>query len=383
MKSIDTLVLSTHGFGHGSMYPFVHYRNELKSRFNLTSKEVMSDSLQEKIRLIKEGQYDLIFICIPIRKDRTALLDFYTEVQNVKGHAKIIHFDYGDGHWSPHFGLVPYVDLYLKQFLNRNMDDYQKWYVGGCQITEYFVNNGLEESICNEIWTNLFQSKLPREHYDKVMLGWTFLLWQRMIYLAEGKGSIVLWSKDKPHKRLWSLAKSLRDYVVRAVTGVDKPIDVYCRAALYSGWTRQHRVDAIKHANELSAQYNVVSSQKYVCFSDYYREMRSSKIYVSPFGWCELTPKDYEAMYFNTLLLKPSCEHIDTDPNILIPGETYVPLKWDLSDLKEKCAYYLENEDERKRITVNARKAFLEYYESKIFLDRIEQILRKVGFDDG
>jgi spore maturation protein CgeB len=72
-------------------------------------------------------------------------------------------------------------------------------------------------------------------------------------------------------------------------------------------------------------------------------------------------------------------EHIDTEPSILFPGETYVPVKWDMSDLLEKCEFYLNNEPERLRITQHARKAFVDYYASKQFLNVIERILTRLS----
>ena len=106
--------------------------------------------------------------------------------------------------------------------------------------------------------------------------------------------------------------------------------------------------------------------------------MENSKIFVCPAGWCEYTPKDYEAMLMGAMLIKPSVEHISTEPNVLVPNETYVPVKWDMSDLNEKCIYYLENPRERERIVNNARKAISEYYADRKFLDKLEEILIKL-----
>ena len=135
--------------------------------------------------------------------------------------------------------------------------------------------------------------------------------------------------------------------------------------------------------NQLPEKYNVISSVEKVGFSEYYREMRRSKIFVSPSGWCEYTPKDYEAMYFRALLIKPCVEHIDTHPDILFPNETYVPVKWDLSDLNEKVQYYLENPVEWKRITDNAHEAFVGYFERKEFLGKVNEIISLMGLSDG
>jgi hypothetical protein len=256
------------------------------------------------------------------------------------------------------------------------MEKYQKRFLGSSEFIQYQVESGrVENSIQSEVWTNLFQSKLGRDQYPKVMLGWNFGLWQRMFNLAEGNAAKVLWAKDRIDKRLVTLAKQPIDHVREKISGETKPIDVFCRATLYKGWTKAHRMEVMQSLNELPERYRVISSIKNVGFSEYYREMSRSKIFVSPSGWCEYTPKDYEAMYFRSLLIKPSVEHIDTHPDILVPNETYVPVKWDLSDLREKCQYYLENKEERERITENAHQAFVGYFERDVFLEKMEEIL--------
>ena len=50
--------------------------------------------------------------------------------------------------------------------------------------------------------------------------------------------------------------------------------------------------------------------------------------------------------------------HLETWPDIFIPGETYVPFGWEAGDLVEKTSYYLDNENERKRIAINAANLY-------------------------
>jgi hypothetical protein len=86
----------------------------------------------------------------------------------------------------------------------------------------------------------------------------------------------------------------------------------------------------------------------------YYRELKDSKIVLSPFGWGEVCFRDFEAILAGALLLKPDMSHLSTWPNVYIPNETYIPLKWDGSDLLEKTERYLDDERERIRIAGNA-----------------------------
>ena len=373
---MKALILSNRGFGHGSLYPFIHYRKELKARFGLESTELICDDLQQKLRQALDFDGEVLIVSVPWNTDRHKLADFHRELRRRRPAQKIVHFDYLDGNQSPFFGILPHVDLYLKQYLNTDPADYARRFIGGSRFIEYLVQAGLaEDSILDEVWTDLFQSGLPEGHAHKLMLGWNFGLWKRMIHLAEGRKNLVLLGKERPHS--FALAKSKA--ALDVIRGRRKTIDCYCRATLYKGWTRNHREQTIGRLKQLAGDYAVVSSTDKVSFSEYYREMDQARVFVSPSGWCELTPKDYEAMYFGALLMKPSVEHIRTEPDVLVAGETYVPLRWDMDDLLEKVRWYLDHEDERRRIANNAREAYVAYYREQRLVDHIGAILGRLG----
>jgi hypothetical protein len=91
----------------------------------------------------------------------------------------------------------------------------------------------------------------------------------------------------------------------------------------------------------------------------YYRELPNSKIVLSPFGWGEVCFRDFEAILAGALLLKPDMSHLKTWPDVYVPNETYVPLKWDGSDLLEQAERYLQDDKERNRIAVNAFERYV------------------------
>ncbi len=108
----------------------------------------------------------------------------------------------------------------------------------------------------------------------------------------------------------------------------------------------------------------------------YNREVAHSRIVLSPFGWGELCMRDFEAVRAGALLLKPDMSHLETWPNVFLPGETYAPFDWDAEKLIETAARYLDDETARLRI---ARAATDHYREQLAELPRrIEKILEEI-----
>jgi hypothetical protein len=109
---------------------------------------------------------------------------------------------------------------------------------------------------------------------------------------------------------------------------------------------------------------------------EYNREVASSKIVLSPFGWGELCLRDFEAVLGGALLLKPDMSHLETWPDVFVPGESYAPFSWDGEDLIEVAERYLADEAARKRI---ARQAF-ESYKNQLdsLAERFEAIIAEI-----
>lgn len=109
----------------------------------------------------------------------------------------------------------------------------------------------------------------------------------------------------------------------------------------------------------------------------YYAELRNAKIAPSPYGWGEINQKDYEVFLAGTLLLKPDMNHVETWPNLFIPFKTYVPFRWDLSDLLPLTEQYLKDEDERFEIAEQGQRRYVTALEdSSGFVERFCSIVR-------
>ena len=56
-----------------------------------------------------------------------------------------------------------------------------------------------------------------------------------------------------------------------------------------------------------------------------------------------------------------------------------MPVKWNFSDLEERCNYYLKHEDERLKITEAAFDALDRFYKNGGFVHSFAHILEQVS----
>ena len=91
------------------------------------------------------------------------------------------------------------------------------------------------------------------------------------------------------------------------------------------------------------------------------RELKHSKIVVSPFGWGEITLKDFEVFLTGAMMLKPSMKHMNTWPDFYEDGVTILDHQWDLADLESKIDWALDNEAERLAIAEAGQSRYLDH----------------------
>ena len=103
----------------------------------------------------------------------------------------------------------------------------------------------------------------------------------------------------------------------------------------------------------------LVGPQARVSRRQYYREMKKSRVVVSPFGWGEINTRDFEAFIYGNLLVKPSMDHLETFPNFFQPNETYLPYRWDLSDMEEVIFGANDNYPSHREIAIEAQRRYI------------------------
>ena len=249
------------------------------------------------------------------------------------------------------FGAAPLVNLYVKKQVLRNFDDYRYQYRSQ-RIHAYLVDAAEGEA------RRPGPLEVPDAFRDKLYTGWNI-----------------------------GTSKSLRSLLQRCEAAgahptEPRPIDISMRISVdiqeHSHWYYRHRQRALESLLALGDSFRVHASKQIVASDHYYRELGASKICLSPWGYGEICYRDFEAIMYGALLVKPPMDHLLTNPNVYRPGETFVQVRADFSNLGEVCAYYLDHGEERRCITQAALAAYRAYFSERTFLEQMGEILARL-----
>jgi len=262
---------------------------------------------------------------------------------------RVVFVDYYAPANSPHFGVLPYVSTYIKRQVLRDRSLYQQSLIGGTPFTDY-IHNHLGFDCSN--WG--FRSKLDPAFLDKVVVGWNLGVCERYRSLCRLTGPL-------------SVSWRLRPYELNARIGL-------ATRSATGEWYEKYRAYCCEVVSRLERrprmpEFGRVGSRRY------YAELLMSRTVLSPFGWGEVCFRDYEAVACGCLLLKPSMDHLETEPNIYRAGETYVPLRWDLTDLEEKIEWISNHPSECRDIVRRGQKVLLNYFDEHRLARLVSSIL--------
>jgi len=118
-------------------------------------------------------------------------------------------------------------------------------------------------------------------------------------------------------------------------------------------WYVAMREQAMEMVEGLPSRYNI-ARQGRVGRQEFLAELERSQLCFSPFGFGELCWRDLEAMLTGAVLIKPDMSHLECFCDIYRPGETYIPVRWDLADLADTVAALLERPAECRAIAARA-----------------------------
>lgn len=111
----------------------------------------------------------------------------------------------------------------------------------------------------------------------------------------------------------------------------------------------------------------------------YVRELETSKVVVSPFGYGEITLKDFEVFLTGGLLLKPDMTHMETWPDLFRGGNTMLAHRWDLSDFESVLDDAVANYARHSEKAAAGQEAYRAHASGEaapvLFAQRLRQII--------
>ena len=279
---------------------------------------------------------------------------------------KIVWLDSADSTGTCLFDVLPYVDLYLKKQILKDKNLYFNHYCGGRIYIDYYSKVFSLESLKNETEIDYVVDK---SSLDKIDVSWNISLWNNIVGGIRNKSKKFL-SLDTVKK-----TRSITPFLARSVMLF---FNGSCPVELSSmSFQRKRLFEIIKDYNSDSFIADPVLLPK----KDYIFMMKNAMYAPSPFGWGEICNRDFEAFFYGACLIKPSVEHIVTFPNLFIPGETYIPFKWDFSDFKSKLDFMVSKEGMLlgKSVSQKGHDLFFEFRanKGKIISDHIVDLFLK------
>lgn len=349
------------------IYPFYKYKNQLKKKFNFIFNEIKIND-KEDIFKISISDSEIIFFQPRIfRHFEFSIKQQIDFLKNLNKNAKLVILDSNDATCARGFHLLRFVDIYIKKQFLSNLSNYKNIYLDHRIHADYFIKiykakHRYETNHWN--WSADGKYGADRGSYLKNLRYW------KKLVLGWNVGTFEYFDKQ------------FKEQKCKSFENKNRSIDINCRLGVLEPppWYYYHRITALNKIRSLRNKYRIVASSEKLSRDDYFNELRNSKICISPFGWGEVCLRDFEAIISGSLLIKPSMEHVTTLPNVYLKNKTYVPVEWDLSDLKEKCIYYLNNKTEREKIIKNAAKEYAKYFKNDIFLNTIKEVLSKLNF---
>lgn len=279
---------------------------------------------------------------------------------------RIVFFNDNAGGGIPRLEVLPYVDLLYNKALFKDRSLYFRSFYGDELFTQYYHDR---YGVSDERPTH--RLALSRgEDLQKIRLSWNIGVADLPVDVLRQRVAVALARALRPgaarlfyHRDFWkgsAAADAPKDLPVHARLGMPPKRSVNYQRELI-----------LKKVSGLPEFLVGRVPQK-----QYNDEILRARIILSPFGWGELCKRDFEAVYNRSLMLKPDMSHLETWPDVFVPGETYVPFDWDASDLVDKARRYLGDEAERRRI---ADRAWQSYHDQLAGLDaRFEKVLEAV-----
>ncbi|MCM2268744.1 MAG: glycosyltransferase [Thermoanaerobaculia bacterium] len=352
---------SLRGVEAAIVQPLARHAAALRERFGVRV-EIVADAPRRLLEEAGDATADWLFVASRLfdREPRQAVAACLAELRRRFG--RLVWLDGQDSTMREQFWVTPYVDLTLRRSLVHQRALYGRPCLQGRLHAE-------------AVRRRLAPRCGPWRHALGLLAGerpaLAALSLARIWHSARRASPYVVAGERFPERAGavavgWNLALGdglLREAKVRGATAAPRDIDLFCRARVgfrgLPAWYSLDRLAAVGAARRLGRRWRVVASTGHLPRDRYFAEMERARLAISPFGWGEVCWRDFEAILCGCLLVKPSMRHVETWPDVYRPFETYLPVRWDWSDLATVCRPYLEDESLRRRLADAARARLL------------------------
>ena len=339
-------------------FPFYHWKKELLD--NDIKFEVIHDHKDLKLRnsdcvIIQSKYFTRGWQNLKTRtpENEAEIISYLIDLK--KTVKELIWFDQADSSGSSDFPIIKYVDKFIKKQVLKDLSYY----------TDDNPTNDLRLWLNNDASADLITKYVPcpANQLHKIKLGWNIGFNDYRQFLWKFK----LISNFVPYK-----------YYRLPVARVDKhrELDLTFRGRMNHDVTNLISLQRNKvHAVISNLQWNISKGTK-IDRSAYLKELRNSRVSISPFGFGEICYRDFETFISGSLLIKPAMEHISTYPDLFKPNETYVPVTWDVADLGETLDRILGNFADYKDIAANGQEQYLKTVNNSAhFIKAVKQLI--------
>lgn len=293
-----------------------------------------------------------------IKENRQNILELI--YKNKKKEMKLIFADNADNSGQLKKDFLRVCDFYWKGQLLDNKKNYASSHYGGRLFTDFY-NKKFNVVDKNKQQTDVIKEKVLLK---KILVSWNMGL------CDHGKNSHI-------KQKVFSIFKS--KYILFNSNKFNSPYEerrnnVCCRIG-----TEYHRETVEYQRKQVSKILNEFTKTEKISRFKYVEEIKNSKFVVSPFGWGEICPRDFEAFLHGSILIKPEMKSIKTWPK-WYNKKTYLPFLWDLSNLRDQIIYALDNYKTLQELAINAQKEYLFFTSNKdsneIFVNRFLKLLK-------
>ena len=268
--------------------PFAAFRSELRRKLGVISLKCSVDDVLRSPEAYL-APFDIVLLKLSFRKNRSEAQKTI-ELIRTATRAPLIYFDGDDDLCVQWPELLSCVDLYIKKHVFRDRSQYSRPMVGKSNLTNY-VHQTFGVSFSHDPIA-AHTDAVPTEQIPKIMAGYNLAL--------DGK-ILDLYRATEP----------------RSIFGSRRDVDIIFRGNVPNDWMGKLR-EPLRPALELMRKSNrVVTPDKRVATQDYYQELTSSKICISPFGYGEICWRDFEAVLCGALLVKPDMSSRRNQPRHL------------------------------------------------------------------